>query len=68
MFFVTDPSGILIGVRNTRREANALVESHAVDMLKRQYKDMTDGILTTLADPGKWQRTIEDYKIENIDP
>lgn len=63
MYLVTSPDNVLLGAKDTLKEAKKLVEWHA---LHPKEEKPTDDELRTLADPDRWQKLLARYKVERV--
>jgi hypothetical protein len=63
MYLVTSPDNVLLGARETLREAKQFVESHA---LRPRKGETMDAQLLTIADPVRWQKLLSSYRVERV--
>ena len=63
MYLVTSPDNVLLGARETLKEAGEIARAHA---LRPREGGPTDRELLVLADPARWQDLLSSYKIERV--
>ena len=66
MYLVTSPDNVLLGARETLREARQLVTTHA--LAHKDGKDVTDADLLVVADPARWNLLLSRYGVERLFP
>ena len=69
MYLVTSPDNVLVGARETLREARELASSHALS--RKKAEDLTDdkGLrpnLREIADPTRWNLLLSWYRVERV--
>jgi hypothetical protein len=64
MYLVTSPDNVLVGARETLREARELVTKHALS--RKNRKDLTDADLREIADPARWNLLLSRYRVERV--